>query len=152
MASDGESVSHESIVGHHVGSSEMLSFFQRLSRTKLLFIATTLILIVALIDWRVDLNVSFGFFYLFPMLIVGSFLPRWQVAIVGSLCTVLAEKFAPFQWEPPAGIPRDIFMLAAFCGTGLFAHESARNRQLAEQHVKAVEQEAQLRRDAEQQL
>ena len=130
----------------------MVSFLLRLSRTKLLFIATTLILIVALIDWRVDLNVSFGFLYLFPMLIVGSFLPRWQVALVGGLCTVLAEKFAPFQWEAPAGIPRDIFMLAAFCGTGLFAHESARNRQLTEQHVREVEQEAKLRRDAEQQL
>ena len=68
----------------------MLSFLLRLSRTKLLFIATTLILIVALIDWRVDLNVSFGFLYLFPMLIVGSCLPRWQVAVVGGLCTVLA--------------------------------------------------------------
>ena len=130
----------------------MLSFLLRLSRTKLLFVAATLILIVALIDWRVDLNVSFGFLYLFPMLIVGSCLPRWQVAVVGGLCTVLAEAFDPFGWEAAAGVPRDIFMFAAFYGTGLFAHESAKNRRLAEQHVREVEQEAELRRDAEQQL
>jgi len=152
MASSGGSVSHESVVGNYAGDSKMLSFFLRFSRTKLLFVATTMILIVALIDWRVDLNVSFGFLYLFPMLIVGSCLPRWQVAMVGGLCTFLAEMFDPFQWEAAAGVPRDIFMFAAFFGTGLFANESAKNRRLTEQHVREVEQEAELRRDAEQQL
>jgi PAS domain S-box-containing protein len=130
----------------------MLSFFLRLSRTKLLIIAGTMILAVALIDWRVELNVSFGFLYLFPMLIVGSCLPRWQMALLAALCTFFAERFAPFPWEPEAGVPRDIFMFTSYFGTGLFAFESARNRRLAEQHVREVEQEAALRRDAEQQL
>ena len=130
----------------------MLSFFQRLSRTELLVIAGTMIVTVALVDWRVELNVSFGFLYLFPMLIVGSCLPRWQLALLGGLCTFLAERFAPFPWEPAAGVPRDIFMLAAYFGTALFASESARNRRLTSQHVREVEQEAELRRDAEQQL
>ncbi len=130
----------------------MLSFFLRLSRTKLLFVAAAMILSVALIDWRVELNVSFGFLYLFPMLIVGSCLPRWQLALLGGLCTFLAERFAPFTWDPAAGVPRDLFMFASYFGTGLFAYESARNRRLAEQHVLEVEQEAELRRDAEQQL
>ena len=130
----------------------MLSFFLRLGRTKLLFVAAMMILIVALIDWRVDLNVSFGFLYLFPMLIVGSCLPRWQVAMVGGLCTFLAQMFDPFPWEAAAGVPRDIFMFAAFFGTGLFAHESAKNRKLSTEHVREVEQEALLRRDAEHQL
>ena len=61
-----------------------------------------MILTVALIDWRVELNVSFGFLYLFPMLIVGSCLSRWQLALLGGLCTFLAERFAPFPWEPAA--------------------------------------------------
>jgi two-component system, LuxR family, sensor kinase FixL len=130
----------------------MLSFFLRLSRTKLLLIAGAMILAVALVDWRVELNVAFGFLYLFPMLIVGSCLPRWQLALLGGLCTLLAERFAPFPWEPDAGVPRDLFMFASYFGTGLFAYESARNRRLTEQHVRVVEQEAELRRDAEQQL
>ena len=91
----------------------MFSFFLRLSRTKLLFLAATMIVIVALIDWRVELNVSFGFLYLFPMVIVGSCLPRWQLAILGGLCTLLAELFSPFTWDLAAGVPRDIFMFAA---------------------------------------
>jgi two-component system, LuxR family, sensor kinase FixL len=130
----------------------MLSFFLRLSRTKLLIIAAAMILTVAVIDWRVELNVSFGFLYLFPMLIVGSCLPRWQVGILGGLCTFLAECFAPFRWGPADGVPRDLFMFASYFGTGLFAFESARNRRLTEQHVHEVEQEAELRRDAELQL
>jgi PAS domain S-box-containing protein len=132
----------------------MLSSFLKLSRTKLLLVAGVMILTVALIDWRVELNVSFGFLYLFPMVIVGSCLPRWQLAILGGLCTFLAERFAPFwiTWDLAAGVPRDIFMFAAYFGTALFAHESAKNRRLAEQHVREVEQEAELRRDAEQQL
>ncbi len=152
MVSSGGSVLHESVVGHQAGGSEMLSFFLRLSRTKLLIIAAAMISTVALIDWRVELNVSFGFLYLFPMLIVGSCLARWQLALLGGLCTVLAEGFAPFPWEPAAGVPRDLFMFASYFGTALFASESARNRRLTEQHVRDLEQEAELRRDAEQQL
>ena len=130
----------------------MLPFFLRGSRTQLLIRAGVMVAIVALIDWRVDLNVSFGFLYLFPMLIVGYCLPRWQFALVAALCTFLPECFGPFAWEPIDGIPRDIFMFAAFFGTGLFAHESARNRRLAAQHVQEIEQEVELRREAEQQL
>ena len=130
----------------------MLSFFLRLSRTKLLWVAAMMILIVALIDWRVESNVSFGFLYLFPMAIVGGYLPRWQLALLGGLCTFLAERLSPFTWDPTAGIPRDIFMFAAYFGTALFAHESAKNRRLTAQHVQEVEQEAELRRDAENQF
>jgi PAS domain S-box-containing protein len=134
------------------GGDEMFSFFFRGSRNQLLIRAGVMIAIVALIDWRVDLNVSFGFLYLFPMLIVGYCLPRWQVAMVAGLCTFLPEWFGPFAWEPIDGIPRDIFMFAAFFGTGLFAYESARNRKLTLQHVQEIEQEIELRREAEQQL
>jgi PAS domain S-box-containing protein len=130
----------------------MFSFFFRGSRNQLLIRAGVMIAIVALIDWRVDLNVSFGFLYLFPMLIVGYCLPRWQVAMVAGLCTFLPEWFGPFAWTPIDGIPRDIFMFAAFFGTGLFAYESARNRKLTAQHVQEIEQEIELRREAEQQL
>jgi PAS domain S-box-containing protein len=130
----------------------MFSFFFRGSRNQLLIRAGVMVAIVALIDWRVDLNVSFGFLYLFPMLIVGYCLPRWQIAMVAGLCTFLPEWFGPFNWVPIDGIPRDIFMFSAFFGTGLFAYESARNRKLTSQHVQEIEQEIELRREAEQQL
>jgi len=131
---------------------EMLGCSFRTSRTQLLIGAGAMVALVALIDWRVDLNVSFGFLYLFPMLIAGYCLPRWQVAIVAGLCTLLAERFDPFPWEPAAGIPRDIFMFAAYGVTGLFAYQSARNRQLSSQHLQEIEHEVESRCEAEQQL
>jgi PAS domain S-box-containing protein len=152
MATSNQHDLPDSATLNHTGDGEMLTFFLRLSRAKLLSFAAMMILVVALIDWRVELNASFGFLYLFPMLIVGTCLPRWQVAMVGGLCTFLAEAFAPFPWGVPAGVPRDIFMFASFFGTGLFAYESSKNRLLTERHVYELEQEAALRRDAEQQL
>ncbi len=130
----------------------MTSFFLRIGRTRLLILAATLIVVVALMDWRVELNVSFGFLYLFPMLMLGVCLSRWQIALVATLCTLLAEWLDPFPWNVSAGVPRDIFIFAAYIGTGLFACESARNRQLTMKHVHEVEQEVELRRDAEEQL
>ena len=130
----------------------MRSFSLRVSRTRLLIGAGVMIAIVAVIDWRVDLNVSFGFLYLFPMLTVGYCLAPWQIVLVAGLCTLFAEWFAPFTWQFADGIPRDIFMFASFFGTGLFACESAKNRRLTSQHVQEIEQEVELRREAEQQL
>src|SRR5690349_20162575 len=43
--------------------------------------ALLLVVIIALVDWRVDLNLAFGFLYLFPMLLVGTALNRWQVVL-----------------------------------------------------------------------
>jgi PAS domain S-box-containing protein len=129
-----------------------LSLLLDASRTRLVVIAGVMIAIVALIDWRVDVNVSFGFLYLFPMLLVGNCLRRWQLAALAGLCTLLAELLDPFSWSLAAGIPRDIFMFTAYFGTALFAHESGRNRRISLQHVREVEQEIESRRDAEQQL
>jgi two-component system, LuxR family, sensor kinase FixL len=130
----------------------MRSILLRAGRTQLLVAAGAMIVTIALIDWRVDLNVSFGFLYLFPMLIVGYYLPPWQIAIVAGICTLLAEWFDPFAWQLADGIPRDLFMLGAFWGVGLFAYQSAKNRKLVSHHVREVEQEVESRRDAEQQL
>ncbi|HEY6271956.1 MAG TPA: ATP-binding protein [Terriglobales bacterium] len=130
----------------------MLSFLLHGSRRQLLIRAGVMIAIVALFDWRVEGNVFFGFLYLFPTLMLGNCLPRWQLALVAGSCTFLAEWLGPGHWLPGAGIPRDIFIFTAYFGTGLFAHESGRNRQLTLQHIREMEQEVELRRDAEQQL
>jgi hypothetical protein len=77
----------------------MISFFLQTSRVRILTISTLLIVLVALIDWSVDLNVSFGFLYLFPVLIIGLCIRRWQIAVIAGLCTLLAEWFDPFPWN-----------------------------------------------------
>jgi len=114
--------------------------------------AVMLIVLIALVDWRVETNVSLGFLYLFPMLMVGVSLNRWQIGAVAALCTFLEEAFDPFPFLPSESIPRMILVFAAFVGAGLFVFESNKNRELSQRHVADLEKEMDLRRDAEEQL
>jgi PAS domain S-box-containing protein len=111
-----------------------------------------MIALIALADWRVEGNIPLGFLYLFPMLLVGSVLKRWQIAAVAVLCTFLTEMFDSFEWFPAAGVPRDILIFAAFLGMGLFVYELVRSRQAALLHLEQIESEIEARREAEEQL
>src|SRR5580692_2994017 len=84
----------------------MLSFFLRGTRTAVLSRAALMTVAIALVDWRIEGNVPLGFLYLFPMLLVGSVLTRWQIAVAAAFCTLLTELFDSFDWYFPAGIPR----------------------------------------------
>jgi two-component system sensor kinase FixL len=130
----------------------MLFFLLRGTRRAVLLMAALMIAVIAFADWRVEGNIPLGFLYLFPMLLVGSALNRWQISTVAALCTVLTEAFDSFQWFPAAGIPRDILIFAAFLGMGLFVYELVRSRQAALQHVQQIEAEIEARKEAEEQL
>src|SRR5579863_10089059 len=130
----------------------MLSFFLRGGTKAVLLKAAILIALIAVADWRADKDVTLGFLYLFPMLMVGGVLKRWQIAIVAALCTFLAEIFDSFDFRPSAGIPRDILIFAAFLGMGLFVYEVVRSRKAALQHLNQIEAESEARRAAEEQL
>jgi two-component system, LuxR family, sensor kinase FixL len=130
----------------------MLSFFLRGGTKSVLIKAGVLIALIAFADWRADKDVTLGFLYLFPMLMVGSVLRRWQIALVAAVCTLLAEVFDSFDWRPSAGIPRDILIFSAFLGMGLFVYEVVRSRQAAFRHLKQIESESEARRVAEEQL
>ena len=36
---------------------------------------------IAVTDWRIEGNIPLGFLYLFPMLLAGSVLKRWQIGL-----------------------------------------------------------------------
>src|SRR5271155_2146927 len=130
----------------------MLSFFLRGGTKSVMAKAVLLIALIAFADWKADRDVTLSFLYLFPMLMVGSVLSRWQIAIVAAVCTFLAEIFDSFDFRPSAGIPRDILIFAAFLGMGLFVYEVVRSRQAALMHLKQIESESEARRAAEEQL
>ena len=130
----------------------MLAFLLRGSTTAVLVRAALMIVLVAFADWRIEGNIPLGFLYLFPMLLVGSVLNRWQIALVAAVCTALAEAFDSFEWAPETGIPRDILVFAAFLGMGLFVYEVSRNRKAATEHTLRIEAEVEARREAEEQL
>jgi PAS domain S-box-containing protein len=122
------------------------------TRSKSLGRAAVAIAVVALVDWRFDVEISFGFLYLFPMLMVGAHLTRWQIAAVAALCTAFSEAFGSFHWNMQLGVTRLILTFAAFFGAGIYVFESVRNRRLADRHLAELEKQAELRREAEEQL
>jgi len=130
----------------------MLSFLLRGTRAAVLSRAAAMTVVIALVDWRIDGNIPLGFLYLFPMLLVGSILTRWQIACAAAVCTLLTEMFDSFDWYQPASIPRDILIFAAFFCMGLFVYEVVHSRQAALQYTMEIEREARARTEAEEQL
>jgi len=130
----------------------MLSFFLRGTRPAVVTRAALMTAAIAIVDWRIEGNIPLGFLYLFPMLLVGSVLTRWQIAASAAVCTLLTELFDSFDWYSPAGIPRDILIFAAFFCMGLFVYEVVRSRQTAFHHTLLIEREVQARSEAEEQL
>jgi PAS domain S-box-containing protein len=93
--------------------------------------AALIILLIAVVDWRVELDAAFGFLYVFPLMLVGTVLPRWQIALAAMLCTGLADAFDPYPFTAGISIPRDILVFTSLAGTGLFAHAVTQSRYLA---------------------
>src|SRR5271163_1156688 len=132
--------------------TRMLSFLLGGSRKTVLFRAGAMIALIAFADWRIEGNIPIGFLYLFPMLLLGSVLSRWQIAGAAVLCSFLAETFDSYEWMPESGMPRDIMVFAAFFGMGIFVYEVVRSRHVALTHLRQIETESEARRDAEEQL
>jgi two-component system sensor kinase FixL len=130
----------------------MLSFLVKGSRTAVLLRAAAMVAVIALTDWRIEGNIPLGFLYLFPMLLAGTVLERWQIAVCALCCASLTELFDSFDWFSPMAVPRDILIFSAFLGMGMFVYEAGRSRRLAQLHLELVEREAAARADAEEQL
>jgi PAS domain S-box-containing protein len=122
------------------------------SKKLVLLVAGSLIVIIALVDWRLVDDVPLGFLYLIPMLMLGRVLKPWQTVITAAVLTVLAEEFDSFRWTISTGIPRDTTYFAAFLAIGLFVHETTRNRQVIVEHLREIERQSDARQEAEEQL
>ena len=107
-------------------------------------------MLIATIDWLTKPYISIGFLYLFPIMLVAGFLPRWQIVAIALVCAVLQELFS--ELPSSEAITRLVMASAGFVGTGLFVSEIIRNRQIALEHVEELEIHSKLRQDAEEQL
>jgi two-component system sensor kinase FixL len=128
----------------------ILSIYAPANRTMLIVVAGLSIAAIAVADWATKPYISLGFLYLFPIMILGGFLPRIQILGVALVCAVLQEAFSNLP-ENEAVI-RLLFSSAGFVGTGLFISELIRNRRIAMTHVEELEGQIKLRQDAEEQL
>lgn len=130
----------------------MYAAFFRGSKRSILLRAAALIAAIALLDWRIVGDIPLGFLYLLPMVMVGSVLETWQIALAAAFCALLAEVFDDLVWNQTAGLSRDVLYFTAFLGAGLFVREVSRNRRVAQKHLEEIERESEARREAEEQL
>src|SRR5208282_628170 len=126
------------------------SIYSKENRKRFLVTAAILIVVIAVVDWRTKPYISIGFLYLFPILLVAGFLPRWQMTLVALVCAVLQELFS--ELPSNEAITRLLMASAGFVGTGLFVSEIIRNRQATLNHLKEVETQIGLRKEIEEQL
>jgi PAS domain S-box-containing protein len=134
--------------------SALLSRFFALQESPraVLACAAVLVTVIALVDWRNPVNVYFGFLYVFPMLLVGTVLQWWQIALAAILCTVLSELYDPFVFEPARSLPQDMLLFIALAGMGLYSREVVVHRQRELEHRRRVEKEVAARCEAEEEL
>ncbi len=116
-------------------------------RRRSLWLATLLIVLVAVLDWRTKPFLSLGFLYIFPILILAGVLRRWQLGLVALGCAALQERFSNLPSQEAAS--RMLFTAVGLAGMGLFLAELVRNRKLTLEHMREVEAETRLRLDAE---
>ena len=100
--------------------------FGHLRGTPRVVLAGVLIAAIAIVDWRVDPPISFGFLYLAPILLVGTAWGRGPILATAFLCTFLADRFNPYAFRWAISLPEDILVFSALAGTGLtFERRSA---------------------------
>src|SRR5207245_5168540 len=101
---------------------------------------------------RVEVNIAVRFLYIFPILLLGTVMSRWQILLAVLLCTFLADFFDPFPFTFGVALPTDILVFAALVGTGFFSYEVTRSRRKETENLQKVEKEVAARREAEEQL
>jgi len=126
------------------------SIYSEANRRRLVITAAILVVTIAVIDWQTKPFISIGFLYLFPILLVAGFLPRWQIVLLALVCAVLQELFS--ELPSSEAVYRLLMASAGFIGTGLFVSEIIRNRQMAVDHLAEVEKQVSLRKDIEEEL
>lgn len=107
------------------------------NRKAVLLVSAIVITLIAVVDWKTDPYFSLGFLYLFPIIAVSGFLPRWMVALLGVGCALLSEIFSSLD----RSYLRLAFEALALAGSGLFVAELIRNRRLSvesQQRLKAL--------------
>jgi len=120
------------------------------NRARALTVAAALVAAIASVDWVIKPNFSLNFLYLFPIMLAGGFLSRWQIGVLSVCCAVLGELFSPFPQADAA--TRMAMMSLAFTGTGLFVSELVHKRQLVVEHLQQLTEQVRHREDAEQQI
>src|SRR5271154_5514659 len=78
--------------------------------------AAVLIALIAITDWRVEINATLGFLYIFPMVLLGTVLGWWQLVLAAVFCTFLSDRIDPFPMDMASARDTLIFLTLVIPG------------------------------------
>jgi two-component system, LuxR family, sensor kinase FixL len=125
--------------------------YSETNRTRLWAIAAVLMSAIFLVDWKLLPDISIGFLYIVPILLVAGSLNALEIVVLSALCGVLREMYNPANVQP-GGPARILVGFGGFALAGLFVSELHEKRRLVTRHLREREQQIKLRLDAEQQV
>jgi PAS domain S-box-containing protein len=118
-------------------------------RSRILLIAGAVIAVIALLDWKVEKDISFGFLYFFPIFLVASCLRQWQIAVVAAVCAILRQAFGPYDL---LFVSRLFLAWGSFTAAGWLVRGILENFQKVRQQLLEIQARDRLLRDSEEQL
>lgn len=113
--------------------------------------AALLLLCLVLLEWRSHLGYSLGIFYVFPVILVASTLPRGPTLLFAVGCVWARSLFIPGS-DPIDYLLRSAMALLAYGGIGMLVVEQTRNRRALMAAYDGLRLEKELRQRAEHQL
>lgn len=129
----------------------MIPFLLRAGKLQILLGTVYLVALVTLADWATGDNLSLAALYILPMMLGAVVLSPWQIAGFAILCSYLRSLF-DVPGSPADLALRFLFASLAYFASGLFVTGLLRNHENAIRHLKQIEAEQTLRREAEEQL
>ena len=81
--------------------------------------SAVLIALIAVTDWRVEINATLGFLYIFPLVLLGTVLGWWQLILAALFCTLLSDRLDPFPADMESA--RDVLIFLTLATTGLLS-------------------------------
>ncbi len=121
------------------------------NRRRAYVMSAVAIWVIALADRFVVPSISFGFLYLYPIILASGFMARWQTAPFALLCALLTELGQPTPWAG-ALWARLVIVVTTFTVAGLFAAQMGLNRRRLESQLRELGQQIRLRQEAEEEL
>jgi signal transduction histidine kinase len=114
-------------------------------------VSAVAIVAIAIVDWKVHPNLSLGFLYIFPILVLALVLSTPQLLVACAICALLREVLSPLPLD--AGVwMRTSLAFVSFFGGGFVVSELSRNRKRALAYAAELEDQIERRREAEEEL
>jgi len=110
------------------------------------------IAIIGYVDRRLSEAIPLALLYLAPVVLMSTVLRRWQIPLLGVLCTVVVEFADGYPWTVREGVARDALYFFAYTAAGLYVSELVSRHDTEKSHLEALEVEIEARRGAEEQL